>query len=209
MSALPAEVEPVSTRPAPQQRPRLRIVAVAPTTVSTVGFLAILAALVVVGMAVVMIVTTQVGAQSRELTALRKEAETLSYEQAALVTELQEVSSSGSLALRAAELGMVPNPYPAFVDLPTGSILGEPQPVSGDEAPFLTGRNPADETTEAPTTSAETTPSEPAEETSAVENSAEPETTEESTPSESAPSQEPSADPAAQTSVDTTENGEG
>ena len=80
--------------------------AVVPTTVSTVGFLAILAALVVVGMAVVMIVTTQVGAQSRELTALRKEAETLSYEQAALTTELQEVSSSGSLALRAAELGM-------------------------------------------------------------------------------------------------------
>lgn len=207
MSALPAEVEPVATQPAPQ-RPRLRIVAVVPTTVSTVGFLAILAALVVVGMAVVMIVTTQVGAQSRELTALRKEAETLSYEQAALTTELQEVSSSGSLALRAAELGMVPNPYPAFVDLPSGTVLGEPQPVSGDEAPFLTGGTPAAEATEAPAAPAGATPNEPAEETPAEETFAEPASTEES-PSEPAPSQEPSADPAAQTNADNTENGEG
>jgi len=91
------------------------------------------------GMVFVMVVTTQVGAQSRDLSNLRREATQLSYEVAARRTELQGVSSSGSLALRASELGMVPNPFPAFVDLSNGTIVGRPQQVKGDEAPYLTG----------------------------------------------------------------------
>ncbi|MDO5083510.1 hypothetical protein EII34_08400 [Arachnia propionica] len=127
----------VAAEATPTPRGRLRIAA-APTNVSTLGFLLIVAGLVVVGMVAVMIITTQVGAQSRELSALRKEATTLSYQEAALTSELQEVASPGSLALRAAELGMVPNPFPAFVDLSTGQLLGEPRPVQGDEAPYIT-----------------------------------------------------------------------
>ena len=133
-TTLDREVVAEST-PAPKGRLRI---AAAPTNVSTLGFLLIVAGLVVVGMAAVMIITTQVGAQSRELSALRKEATSLSYKEAALTTELQEVASPGSLALRATELGMVPNPFPAFVDLSTGSLLGEPRAVQGDEAPYLT-----------------------------------------------------------------------
>ena len=140
MSALAAEVEQ-STRES--SRPRLRLVPPVKARVSTFGFLLILAILVVLGMALVMVVTTQVGAQSRDLANLRKEATQLSYEAAARRTELQGVSSSGSLALRAAELGMVPNPFPAFVDLSTGTILGQPRSVKGDEAPYLTGRSGA------------------------------------------------------------------
>lgn len=126
----------VVVEPTPAPRGRLRIAA-APTNVSTLGYLLIVAVLVVVGMAAVMIITTQVGAQSRELSALRKEATALSYQEAALTTELQEVASPGSLALRATELGMVPNPFPAFVDLSTGTLLGEPRVVQGDEAPYI------------------------------------------------------------------------
>ena len=140
MSALAAEAEHHDREPS---RPRLRLVPPVKAGVSTFGFLVVLAVLVVVGMGAVMVVTTQVGAQSRDLTNLRKEANQLSYKAAALRTELQGVSSSGSLALRASELGMVPNPFPAFVDLSNGSVLGEPTPVSGNEAPYLTGRSPS------------------------------------------------------------------
>lgn len=140
MSALAAEVEQ-STRES--SRPRLRLVPPVKARVSTFGFLLILAILVVLGMVLVMVVTTQVGAQSRDLANLRKEATQLSYEAAARRTELQGVSSSGSLALRASELGMVPNPFPAFVDLSTGTILGQPRTVKGDEVPYLTGRSGA------------------------------------------------------------------
>lgn len=136
MSALAADIEQ-TTRQIP--RPRLRLVPPVKARVSTFGFLLILAALVVVGMVFVMVVTTQVGAQSRDLSNLRREATQLSYEVAARRTELQGVSSSGSLALRASELGMVPNPFPAFVDLSNGAIVGQPQQVEGDEVPYLTG----------------------------------------------------------------------
>ncbi|RRD50087.1 hypothetical protein [Arachnia propionica] len=146
----------VVIEPTPVPRGRLRIAA-APSSVSTFGFLLILAGLVVVGMAAVMIITTQVGAQSRELSALRKEATALSYEEAELTSELQQVASPGSLALRAAQLGMVPNPFPAFVDLSTGTLLGEPRPVKGDEAPYITRNVPADPLPTAPDAGAENT----------------------------------------------------
>ena len=176
MSALAAEVEQ-STRES--SRPRLRLVPPVKARVSTFGFLLILAILVVLGMALVMVVTTQVGAQSRDLANLRKEATQLSYEAAARRTELQGVSSSGSLALRASELGMVPNPFPAFVDLSTGTILGQPRPVKGDEAPHLTGRSGARQ-------SPEPVSSEPA------DPQASPAPTEETTPASPAPTEEAS-----------------
>ena len=138
MSALAAEAEQTTRE---SSRPRLRLVPPVKARVSTFGFLLVLTVLVVLGMVLVMVVTTQVGAQSRDLANLRKEATQLSYQAASRRTELQGVSSSGSLALRAAELGMVPNPFPAFVNLSTGTILGQPQPVKGDEAPYLTGRS--------------------------------------------------------------------
>ena len=124
MSALAADIEQ-TTRQIP--RPRLRLVPPVKARVSTFGFLLILAALVVVGMVFVMVVTTQVGAQSRDLSNLRREATQLSYEVAARRTELQGV------------LGMEPNPVPAFVDLSNGAIVGQPQQVKGDEVPYLTG----------------------------------------------------------------------
>ncbi len=120
-----------------QEGPRLTLVPPVRSTVSTVGFALIVMALVALGMGLVMVVTTSVAAQSRELSLLRTEATQLDYEAAALTTELQSTSSSASLALRASDLGMVPNPYPAFIRVSDGAILGEPTPVKGNEAPYL------------------------------------------------------------------------
>ncbi len=144
-------------------RGRLKIAAAVPSAGSTFGFLLVIALCVVLGMGTVMIITTQVGAQSRELTALRREATTLSYEESGLIAELQEVASPGSLAVRARQLGMVPNPFPAFVDLPSGQVLGEPKTVTGDEAPYITGSQNPTPTPEAsptpePTPTAEASP---------------------------------------------------
>ncbi len=117
--------------------PQLTLVPPVRSTVSTVGFALIVMALVALGMGLVMVVTTSVAAQSRELSSLRTEATQLDYTAAALTTQLQNTSSSASLALRASDLGMVPNPYPAFIRLSDGAILGDPTPVKGDEAPYL------------------------------------------------------------------------
>lgn len=110
--------------------------------VSTVGFVLIILGVIGLGLGGVMIVTTSISAQSRELSALRTEASELDYERAALRTQLESLSSTGSLALRATQLGMVPNPYPAFVSLSDGTIAGDPTPVTGDELPQLRGQLP-------------------------------------------------------------------
>lgn len=119
------------------RRPRLTLLSSQRPMMSNVGFGVFIVVLVAVGLALVMVVTTSVAAQSRDLAALRKEATELGYTAAALTTELQAKSSSSSLALRAADLGMVPNPYPAFINLADGTIVGEPTPVRGNEAPYL------------------------------------------------------------------------
>lgn len=142
MSAQPIHLdsEPVSGAP---PKPRLTLLSSQRSMMSNVGFGVFIAVLVAVGLALVMVVSTSVSAQSRDLAALRKEATELGYTAAALTTELQSISSSSSLALRAADLGMVPNPYPAFINLADGSILGEPTPVRGNEATYLRQLPPA------------------------------------------------------------------
>ena len=92
------------------------------------------------GLGAVLMVTTQVGAQSKELAALREETTVLAYQSAALESQVQRASSANALAFKAAQLGMVPNPYPAFINLADGSITGEPTKVTGDEMPMLRGK---------------------------------------------------------------------
>ena len=70
----------------------------------------------------------------------QKVATQLGYQSAALTSQLQRASSANALALRATELGMVPNPYPAFINLGDGTVTGVPTKVTGDELPFLRGR---------------------------------------------------------------------
>ncbi len=118
-------------------RPGLTLVPPTRSTVSPLGFGLIIMALVVIGMALVMVITTSVAAQSRELSMLRNEATELQYRAANLTTELQRTSSSASLVIRASDAGMVPNPNPVFIRLSDGAILGDATPVLGDEAPHL------------------------------------------------------------------------
>lgn len=121
----------------PHNSPALMLVPPVRSTVSTVGFGLIIMALVALGMGLVMVITTSVAAQSKELSALRVEATELQYRAANLTTQLQEKSSSASLVIRAIDAGMVPNTNPVFIRLADGEILGDATPVVGDEAPYL------------------------------------------------------------------------
>lgn len=126
-----------STEKDTHEGPRLELVPPVRSTVSSMGFAVIVMALVALGMGLVMVVTTSVAAQSKELSELRTEATQLDYRAASLTTDLQKTSSSALLAMRASELGMVPNPYPAFIRLSDKAILGEARAVTDEEAPGL------------------------------------------------------------------------
>lgn len=126
-------------------------------TISTVRFALIIVAIIGLGLAGVLVVTTSIGAQANELTKLQTEAKKLEYESASLRTQLEALSSTGSLAMRASELNMVPNPYPAFVMLDSGKVLGEPTKVRGNEFPELRAQKP--QPTPSPSPSPVVTPS--------------------------------------------------
>lgn len=130
-----------STEKHTHEKPRLELVPPVRSTVSSMGFALIVVVLVALGMGLVMVVTTSVAAQSKELSELRTEATQLDYRASSLATELQKTSSSALLAMRASELGMVRNPYPAFIRLSDKAIIGEPRAVSTQEASALRMRN--------------------------------------------------------------------
>lgn len=115
----------------------LKLVPPLRSTVSTVGFGLIIMVLLTFGMGLVMVVTTSVAAQSKELSGLRSEATELEYKASNLTTQLQAKSNSASLVMRATDAGMVPNPNPVFIRLSDNTILGDAKPVVGDEAPYL------------------------------------------------------------------------
>lgn len=136
--------QPLSESQATQGRPKLTLVPTRAPVVSNLGFIGIIVGLLLVGLLAVMVVTTQVAIQSRELSELRQESTLLSYEVASLNAELQSKSSSSSLALRATDLGMLPNPYPAFIRLSDYEILGDPKAVPGQTPDFTVQTAEAD-----------------------------------------------------------------
>ncbi|WGT48053.1 hypothetical protein [Tessaracoccus lacteus] len=163
-----------------RRRPKLSVVQTPTATVSTLGFVGIILGLITLGLGAVMVVSTSVGAQSRELTALRREATELGYETAALTSQLQRLSSASALAMRATELGMVPNPYPAFINLGDSSVTGDPTPVTGKEMPFLRGSRSAADEASVPVTTTTTTTDGEAEDADTGDLSVADETSEES-----------------------------
>ncbi|RCK70609.1 hypothetical protein DT076_04085 [Desertihabitans brevis] len=137
MSAL-LNVGPRRPDPGPQRRPHLSPVpAPVRARLSRVPFLLVLAATLGLGMAGLLVLNTTVQTNAVEVRTLQQQLTSLSYTEAELKTQLDEARSPATLATRASDLGMRPNPYPAFIDLETGEVTGDPQEVEGDEMESL------------------------------------------------------------------------
>lgn len=113
---------------------RLKVVPeAAPGRLARFPFILSLVALVALGMGGLVVVNTQIQTQASELSDLQQEATSLGYKQAQMEAEVNKLRSAASLEQQAHELGMRPNPNPAFIVLPEGRILGTPTPVTGKE----------------------------------------------------------------------------
>lgn len=106
---------------------------------SNVPFIALVASILVFGMGGAIMLNTVIEQQSRELNVLQRQATSLSNQEAKLTADANILRSPRVLAAKAADLGMVPNPHPVYVQLPEGKILGKPVPVAGTELPGMTG----------------------------------------------------------------------
>jgi hypothetical protein len=96
-----------------------------------------------IGMSGLLMLNTTLQNQAFESRTLNRQATELAYAQADLKNQLDALAAPEELARRASALGMRPNPYPAFLVLPSGKVVGKPTPVKGEEVPALIVKTPA------------------------------------------------------------------
>jgi hypothetical protein len=132
------------TRDDPGPRAKLRAVAPPAARLSRVPFLLVLIAIFGIGMAGLLMLNTTLQNQAFQSRALDRQATELAYAQADLENQLDALGAPQELARRASAMGMRPNPYPALLVLPKGTVIGKPQPVTGAEVPSLVVKTPAE-----------------------------------------------------------------
>ncbi len=123
------------------ERPLLRLVPQVGGRRINIPWVPVVILVLIACIAGVLVFTTTIQTQQAELNRLQQEAAQLSYQEAALQAQVQNLRSSRNLASRAYEMGMRPNPHPAFIQMPDGTVAGDPTPVTGDE---LGGMVPAE-----------------------------------------------------------------
>jgi hypothetical protein len=123
---------------------RLRVVPRVPGRLAGLPFVLVLIAFFGLGMAGLLMLNTTLQNQAFQFRTLNRQATTLAYDQAALEAQIDQLSAPAELARQASALGLRPNPRPAFLVLPSGKVIGKPEKVSGDEAPDLIVRTPAE-----------------------------------------------------------------
>ena len=111
----------------------LRVVAQPAARLARFPFLLVLLLIFGIGMAGLLMLNTTLQSQAFQSRTLNRQATELAYAQADLENQLDALAAPQELARRASALGMRPNPFPAFLVLPSGKVVGEPTPVSGSE----------------------------------------------------------------------------
>jgi hypothetical protein len=121
----------------------LRAVAQPAARLARFPYLLVLIGIFGMGMVGLLMLNTTLQSQAFQSRTLNRQATELAYAQADLENQLDALTAPQELARRASALGMRPNPFPAFLVLPSGKVVGEPIPVSGDELPTLIVKTPA------------------------------------------------------------------
>lgn len=143
MSALWAPVTGRRDDTGTTRRP-LRAVAEPAARLARFPFLLVLIGVFGIGMAGLLMLNTTLQSQAFESRTLNRQATELAYAQADLENQLDALAAPQELARRASALGMRPNPFPAFLVLPSGKVVGKPIPVGGSEVPALIVKTPAE-----------------------------------------------------------------
>ena len=142
MSALWAPITGRRDEPGTTRRP-LHAVAEPARRMARIPFLLVLIGIFGIGMAGLLMLNTTLQSQAFESRTLNRQATELAYAQADLENQLDALVAPQELARRASALGMRPNPFPAFLELPGGKVVGKPIPVAGSEVPALIVKTPA------------------------------------------------------------------
>lgn len=137
-----AAVAPDRSRPArPVERtqgaarPRLTVITRPNPRSSSVPF-TILCTLIIVGtLFAVLMLNISMSDTSYRIKRLSIQSQQLSVTKQSLSERNQQLGTPQELERRATDLGMVPAADPAYIDLKTGKVIGEPHPAAGVAAP--------------------------------------------------------------------------
>jgi hypothetical protein len=112
--------------------PRPRVAPPLPVMVPRAPFIALILVLVVGGVLGILVLNTKINENAFRLHDLQQRQATLDQRQQELEQLLADYESPNNLAAAACKLGQVPAGAPAFILLPVGRVIGEPEPASGD-----------------------------------------------------------------------------
>ncbi len=104
-------------------------------------FVIVLASILGVGLLVMLLINTTLAQGAFTLSELRSTQTELSRTEATLIESVAALAAPTVLEEKARSLGMVPSSTPAFIQIPSGKVLGKPKPAPG--VPIAT---PADAT---------------------------------------------------------------
>jgi hypothetical protein len=127
-----------------EARPSLRALPPASPRLARVPFILVLIAAFGIGMTGLLMLNTTLQNQAFQVSTLNRQANELTYTQADLESQIDQLAAPQELARKASADGLRPNPYPAFLVLPKGNIVGRPRPVTGNEVPAMIIKTPAE-----------------------------------------------------------------
>jgi hypothetical protein len=111
------------------RRPPLRVVQAPPTTGSPLGFAVLCVGLLGAGLIVLLLLNTAVAQDSFGLQRLQAGAQTLADQRQALIQSNDLAAAPEQLSAKAWSLGLVPASGTAFVELPSGKVMGVANPA--------------------------------------------------------------------------------
>jgi len=113
-------------------RDNLRLVAPIRVRKASRGvFVIVLAIILGVGLLGMLVINTTLAQGAFTVSELRSTQEELSRTEATLIESVAALAAPVVLETKARNLGMVPSATPAFIQIPTGKVLGKPKPAPG------------------------------------------------------------------------------
>src|SRR5262245_36349919 len=121
------------------RRARLSVVRGGGTRAPRVPFAALVLTVLALGLVGLLVLNTSLQQGAFHARDLEDRAQALSQQRETLQVHVAALREPQRVAQHAADLGMVPNPSPAFLRLTDGQVLGDPSPASAETEPqFLT-----------------------------------------------------------------------
>ena len=126
--ALPLRSPLTTPASRPVRTAALRLVPQRRSQAAKTPFVVVVVAILVGGLLGLLLLNTLVAQDSFALHDLAQKGRALDQQEQDLARQVQAAQAPAALAARATELGMVPGGPPAFLELPSGRVLGQPTP---------------------------------------------------------------------------------